>query len=147
MPSWFPGRRAGGAAEHLDVKELLTDGGAAVAAPLDLYAKLVGLPGKEDVAGEDVQSLYSAGDLDRIAAYCMTDVVQTWLLFLRWRLVEGSLTVDGYEESLASAREALPSLFARRLPGAQRAVLDGFLARCRGFLGAPRTNGEALRAG
>jgi predicted PolB exonuclease-like 3'-5' exonuclease len=147
IPSWFPGRRGGGAAEHLDLKDLLTGGGVSVAAPLDLYAKLVGLPGKEDVAGEDVQSLYSAGDLDRIAAYCMTDVVQTWLLFLRWRLVEGSLTADGYEESVASARDALPGLFARRLPGEQRSVLDGFLARCRGFLGAPRTNGAALRAG
>lgn len=147
IPSWSPGRRGAGAAEHLDLKDLLTADGAAVAAPLDLYAKLVGLPGKEDVAGEDVQSLYSAGDLDRIAAYCMTDVVQTWLLFLRWRLVEGSLTADGYEESIASARSALPALFARRLPPEQRSVLDGFLARCRGFLGTPRRGAEALRAG
>ena len=99
--------------------------GAAPAAPLDLYAKLVGLPGKEDVAGSDVQALYAQGALDRIAAYCMTDVVQTWLLFLRYRLVEGSLTPDGYEESVALAREALPALFARRLPPEERAVLDG----------------------
>jgi predicted PolB exonuclease-like 3'-5' exonuclease len=147
IPSWYPGRRGGGAAEHLDVKDLLTCGGAAVAAPLDLYAKLVGLPGKEDVAGEDVQSLYSAGAHDRIAAYCMTDVVQTWLLFLRWRLVEGSLTPDGYEESIASAREGLPLLFARRLPAEQRAVLEGFLARCGPFLHASRAEAAALRVG
>jgi predicted PolB exonuclease-like 3'-5' exonuclease len=146
VPSWLPGRRGGAAAEHLDLKDLLTADGAAVAAPLDLYAKLVGLPGKEDVAGEDVQTLYSAGGLDRIAAYCMTDVVQTWLLFLRWRLVEGSLTADGYDESIASAREALPALFARRLPEDQRALLDGFLARCGGFLGAPLTAAAALRS-
>jgi predicted PolB exonuclease-like 3'-5' exonuclease len=126
----------GAVAEHLDLKELLSAHGAAVAAPLDLYAKLVGLPGKEDVAGEDVQSLYSTGALDRIAAYCMTDVVQTWLLYLRWRRVEGSLTPDGYDESVASLRETLPALFARRLPPEQRAVLDGFLDRCAPFLGA-----------
>jgi 3'-5' exonuclease len=153
IPSWSPGRRGGGVAEHLDVKDLLTGGGVSVAAPLDLYAKLVGLPGKEDVAGEDVQSLYSAGAHDRIAAYCMTDVVQTWLLYLRFRLVEGSLTPDGYEESIASAREALPTLFARRLPAEQREVLDAFLARCRAFLGEVRAhrsngaNGEARQAG
>jgi predicted PolB exonuclease-like 3'-5' exonuclease len=134
IPGALPGGR-GGVAEHLDVKELLSGQGAAVAAPLDLYAKLVGLPGKEDVAGEDVQSLYSAGALDRIAAYCMTDVVQTWLLYLRWRRVDGSLTRDGYDESVASAREALPLLFARRLPPEQQAVLDGFLERCAPFLG------------
>ena len=147
IPSWSPGRRGGGAAEHLDVKDLLTGGGAAVAAPLDLYAKLIGLPGKEDVAGADVQTLYSAGDLDRIAAYCMTDVVQTWLLFLRWRLVEGALTPDGYEEAIASARAGLPALFARRLPSEQRVILEGFLARCGAVLGATRASAEALRTG
>lgn len=147
IPSWVPGRRAGGVAEHLDLKDLLTGDGAAVAAPLDLYAKLVGLPGKEDVAGEDVQSLYSAGAHDRIAAYCMTDVVQTWLLYLRWRLVEGSLTPDGYGESISSARAALPALFARRLPQEQRTILEAFLARCRRFLDEGRCDGEARRAG
>jgi predicted PolB exonuclease-like 3'-5' exonuclease len=143
MPGWFAARRGGALAEHLDVKEILSAQGAATAAPLDLYAKLVGLPGKEDVAGGDVQALYAAGALDRIAAYCMTDVVQTFLLFLRSRLVEGSLTPDGYAESAALAREALPALFARRLGAEERAVLDGFLQRCGPFFGAQR---QQLRA-
>ncbi len=130
--AWFAGPRGGG---HLDLKELLTAQGAAPAAPLDLYAKLVGLPGKEDVAGEDVQKLYAAGALDRIAAYCMTDVVQTYLLFLRFRLVEGSLTPDGYAESAELARHALPELFARKLRAGERSLLDGFLERCAPFFG------------
>ncbi len=127
--------RGGAVAEHQDLKEILSARGNAASAPLDLYAKLVGLPGKEDVAGEDVQALYAAGALDRIAAYCMTDVVQTYLLFLRLRLVEGSLTPDGYAESAEDARERLPALFARRLELAERAALDGFLERCAPFFG------------
>jgi 3'-5' exonuclease len=104
------------AGEHFDLRELLA--GQASSAPLDLYAKLVGLPGKEDVAGAHVQALYAGGELDRITAYCMTDVVQTFLLFLRHRLVDGGLTPDGYAESVESARQALPRIFARRLgPG------------------------------
>ncbi|WP_242394222.1 3'-5' exonuclease [Anaeromyxobacter oryzisoli] len=139
-PAWFaPARRTG--AGHHDVKELLA--GCATPAPLDLYAKLVGLPGKEDVAGGDVQALYATGALDRIAAYCMTDVVQTFLLFLRLRLVEGSLTPDGYAESAAGARQALPRLFARRLRPAERTALDGFLDRCARFFVA---TGEPARA-
>ncbi len=134
-----PGARPGEAiAEHLDLKELLSSDGAASAAPLDLYAKLVGLPGKEDVAGADVQALYAQGALDRIAAYCMTDVVQTFLLFLRHRLVEGSLTPDGYAESVAIARDHLPALFGRRLAAEQRDVLDAFVERCRPFFGGAR---------
>jgi predicted PolB exonuclease-like 3'-5' exonuclease len=134
-PAWFGGARRPGSPDHLDVKDLLSSHGAAPAAPLDLYAKLVGLPGKEDVAGADVQVLYGQGALDRIAAYCMTDVVQTWLLFLRYRLVEGSLTPDGFAETAAIARETLPGLFARRLRSAERALLDGFLERCGAFFG------------
>lgn len=132
-------RRAGG--HHFDMRELLA--GPASSAPLDLYAKLVGLPGKEDVAGADVQALYAAGNLDRIAAYCMTDVVQTYFLFLRHRLVEGALTQDGYAESVELAREALPKLFARRLGPGERAELEGFLDRCAPFFTTPEAG--ALR--
>jgi predicted PolB exonuclease-like 3'-5' exonuclease len=144
MPGWFGARRGGAIAEHFDLKEILSSQGAAGAAPLDLYAKLVGLPGKEDVAGADVQALYAEGALDRIAAYCMTDVVQTFLLFLRHRLVDGSLTPDGYAESADMARDALPATFARRLPPEQRAVLDGFVERCGPFFGGARTQLRAV---
>ncbi|HSN91325.1 MAG TPA: 3'-5' exonuclease, partial [Anaeromyxobacteraceae bacterium] len=141
-PAWFGGARRRGAG-HLDLKELLTTGGTSPAAPLDLYAKLVGLPGKEDVEGADVQELYGKGALDRIAAYCMTDVVQTYLLFLRYRLVEGSLTPDGYAESAEIARQALPALFARRLRPGERAALEGFLERCAPFFGEGRERRRA----
>jgi predicted PolB exonuclease-like 3'-5' exonuclease len=136
-PTWFTAARRGAGAEHWDLKELLA--AQATPAPLDLYAKLCGLPGKSDVAGADVQALYTEGALDRIAAYCMTDVVQTFLLFLRVRVVEGSLTPDGYAESAELAREALPRLFARRLRGGERAVLEGFLERCAPFFASPLT--------
>ena len=132
--TWFGSPLRAGT-DHHDLRELLA--GQAAAAPLDLYAKLVGLPGKEEVDGEDVQALYAAGDLDRIAAYCTTDVVQTYLLFLRFQLLQGGLTPDGYEESVAHARESLPRLLSRRLRPAERAALGGFLERCRAFLASP----------
>ena len=136
-PRWFQGAREDGSDGHLDLLDLLSNSRAAPAAPLDLYAKLVGLPGKEEVAGRDVQALYADAALDTIAAYCMTDVVQTWLLFLRYRLVEGSLTLDGYEASARSVREDLPGLFARRLGASERRLLDAWMDRCAAFLGEP----------
>jgi len=145
-PRWFAGARQAGSEGHLDVKELLAAPGASGAAPLDLYAKLVGLPGKEDVAGADVGALYAAGALDRIAAYCMTDVVQTFLLLLRHRLVDGSLSADGYAESAELVRERLPRLLARRLTAGERAPLEGFLARCAPFFGEPRRPARRRRA-
>jgi predicted PolB exonuclease-like 3'-5' exonuclease len=127
---YFRGGREPGSPEHLDLLDLLTNGRAAPGAPLDLYAKLLGLPGKEEVAGRDVHALYARGGLDRIGAYCMTDVVQTWLLFLRYRLVEGLLSQEGFRASLAQARDELPALFARRLGSGAQAILLPWLDRC-----------------
>lgn len=141
-PHWFREARDATSTAHLDLLELLSNSRAATAAPLDLYAKLLGLPGKEEVAGADVQAMYAEGELDRIAAYCMTDVVQTWLLFLRFRLLEGTLTADGYGASARAAREDLPRLFARLTAG-ERAVLDGYLDRCTRFFGEDRAEPSA----
>ncbi|MCX5730038.1 MAG: 3'-5' exonuclease [Deltaproteobacteria bacterium] len=134
-PRWFQGARAEGAEEHLDLLELLSNGRASPAAPLDLYAKLVGLPGKEEVAGRDVHSLYASGAIDRIAAYCMTDVVQTWLLFLRFRLVEGTLSREGYDASVRSVRDDLPPIARRSLAPGEVRLLDGWMERCAPFFG------------
>ncbi len=136
-PRWFQGARAEGAEEHLDLIELLSNGRVAPAAPLDLYAKLVGLPGKEEVAGRDVGSLYAEGALDRIATYCMTDVVQTWLLFLRYRLVEGTLDPPGYAESVASVRRDLPAVARRTLPDGEARLLEAWMDRSPRFFGEP----------
>lgn len=146
-PRWFTEARREGSPAHVDVKELLAGAGSGGAAPLDLYAKLVGLPGKVDVAGEDVGALYAAGAHDRIAAYCMTDVVQTWLLWLRHRLVDGSLSADGYEESAEAARARLPGLLASRLSSGEQASIAGFLQQCDPFFGvaAPQRR-RALQA-
>lgn len=135
-PRWFQGAREEGSPGHQDLLDLLTNRRAVPAAPLDLYAKLLGLPGKEEVAGRDVQALYAQGAVDRIAAYCMTDVVQTYLLFLRYRLLEGTIGETGYAESIRSAREGLPHLFAARLGPGERAVLEGYLDRCAPFFGS-----------
>ena len=137
-PRWFREGREPGATGHLDLLELLSNRRAAPTAPLDLYAKLLGLPGKVAVAGKDVQGLYAEGALDRIAAYCMTDVVQTWLVFLRWRLLEGTLSGEAYAAAVRAARRELPALFARLSPG-ERSVLEGYLGRCASFFGdSPR---------
>jgi predicted PolB exonuclease-like 3'-5' exonuclease len=132
-PGWFSHGRCASPDEHQDLYDLFSNDGAAPAAPLDLYAKLVGLPGKEDVAGKDVRGLYAAGALERIAAYCTTDVVQTWLLYLRFRLLQGTLAAAAYQRSVERVREELPALFARRFGAEERALLDAFLARCAPF--------------
>ena len=133
VPSWFSAGRQPLPEDHHDLFELLSNNGTAPSAPLDLYAKLIGLPGKEGVLGKDVALLYGRGELDTIAGYCMSDVVQTWLVYLRYRLLAGTISADSYRASVDSCRGRLPSLFAERLDPAAASLLTRFLERCEPF--------------
>jgi predicted PolB exonuclease-like 3'-5' exonuclease len=81
---------------HFDLCDWLADHGATRAGGLDAIARLIGLPGKVGVDGSQVEGLYAAGDLDAIEQYCLGDVAQTALLFLRFRLLQGQLAPDDY---------------------------------------------------
>src|SRR5262249_5112430 len=87
---------------HYDLYDFLTNCGMySVRGGFDLVAKLIGLPGKGDVAGGDVQSLWEAGRLAEIHAYCRRDVIQTYFLFLRLELMRGRITAEQHEAALA----------------------------------------------
>ena len=92
---------------HLDLCDWLADHGATRAGSLDALTKLIGLPGKVGVDGSQVAGLYEAGDQDAIDRYCLSDVAQTALLFLRFRLLQGALAPDRYRASAAALLDAL----------------------------------------
>ena len=90
---------------HYDLYDFLTNFGMArIRGGFHLLAQLVGLPGKGEVSGGDVQGLWEAGRHDDIANYCRRDVIQTYFLFLRVELMRGRLPVDRYERALEQAR-------------------------------------------
>jgi 3'-5' exonuclease len=92
---------------HLDLCDWLADHGASRAGKLDAIARLIGLPGKVGVDGSQVDGLYRAGQLASIQTYCLADVAQTALLFLRFRLLQGQLAPEGYREQTSALVEAL----------------------------------------
>ena len=57
-------------------------------------AKLLGKPGKMDTKGNMVQELYDKGDLTKIEDYCFGDVMDTYFVFLRWKVVRGMLSLE-----------------------------------------------------
>jgi 3'-5' exonuclease len=83
---------------HLDLCDWLADHGATRSGSLDAVARLVGLPGKIGVDGSQVEGLYRSGQLAAIQSYCLSDVVQTALVFLRFRLLQGVLTPKAFRE-------------------------------------------------
>jgi 3'-5' exonuclease len=93
-------------AYHIDLCDFLSNFGAAYRrSSLNVLAKLIGLPGKYTIAGDDVEYLFRQGRLKEINQYCMTDVLQTYLLFLRVELLCGKLDAGAYENAVAAARE------------------------------------------
>jgi len=63
--------------------------------------------GKLGVDGSQVEGLYRAGQLASIQSYCLADVAQTALLFLRFRLLQGQIAPDAYRERTAALLDAL----------------------------------------
>lgn len=92
---------------HLDLCDMLSDHGAARALSLDAVARLIGLPGKVGVDGSQVEGLFHAGQLDAIKSYCLADVVQTALVFLRFRLLQGALDPARYRTVVQALLESL----------------------------------------
>ena len=92
---------------HLDLCDWLADHGATRAGKLDAVARLIGLPGKIGVDGSQVEGLYQAGDLESIQRFCLADVAQTTLLFLRFRLLQGQLTPEAYRDCTGALLDAL----------------------------------------
>jgi predicted PolB exonuclease-like 3'-5' exonuclease len=92
---------------HLDLMDLLALYQPRSNAPLDAIAQLVGLPGKLGMSGAHVWDAFRAGKLEEIRCYCETDVVNTYLLFLRFQLMRGALNDGEYAAECDLVRDTL----------------------------------------
>jgi predicted PolB exonuclease-like 3'-5' exonuclease len=96
---------------HFDLHDFLTNHGASrLRGGLNLLSRLIGLPGKVDVSGADVQRLWESGEFDAVHRYCARDVIQTYFLLVRVEHLRGRLSADDVrriEEQTASFRGRL----------------------------------------
>jgi predicted PolB exonuclease-like 3'-5' exonuclease len=89
---------------HLDLMDVLAMYQPRANAPLDDMAKLCGFPGKLGMDGSKVLDAFQAGDIDTIRNYCETDVMNTWLVYLRFQKMRGTLGDAGYAAEIELAR-------------------------------------------
>ncbi len=92
---------------HIDLADLMTDYGASRMPSLDALAQLVGMPGKMQVDGSKVQSMFEQGRHEEIRDYCLHDVVQTTYVFLRAELLRGCLSPEVYRERASALWDTL----------------------------------------
>jgi predicted PolB exonuclease-like 3'-5' exonuclease len=115
-------------ARHTDLMDVLSGYQNRAFAPLDNLARLCGFAGKLGEDGSKVWSSFLEGRGEAVRAYCETDVVNTYLLFCRFRMIRGEWSEAHYREELAVVRDALSSMIGQEgvpLAGAHwRAFLD-----------------------
>jgi 3'-5' exonuclease len=92
---------------HTDLMDVLSGFQSRARVSLENAACLLGLPGKLGFSGAQVWGEWLAGDLVRIRRYCETDVLNTYLVYLRFDLMRGRLTPEHYAEELERVRAVL----------------------------------------
>lgn len=94
---------------HTDLKDVLASYNLAAAAPLNDIALLLGFPGKMGMDGSQVWDEYQAGNIKGIRDYCETDVLNTYLIYLRYQLMRGEINPDELEQEFILLRDTLES--------------------------------------
>lgn len=92
---------------HLDLMDVLALYQPRANAPLHEMARLCGFPGKRGLAGSMVWEEFCKGTVETIRNYCETDVLNTYLLFLRFQLMRGMLVRETYQAELEIVRTTL----------------------------------------
>ncbi len=118
LPAWFnvesrsfeQARNRYNIDRHIDLQDLFSNFSAMrVNGGLNLVSNLIDKPGKSGIDGSQVQDLYFDGYADRINDYCRCDVLDTYFVFLRTRVLIGRLSLADEETLVADAREMLES--------------------------------------
>lgn len=92
---------------HIDLMDVLAKYNGRGNAPLDEIAKLCGFPGKLGMDGSQVWPAWQAGQAQEIRAYCETDVMNTWLVYCRFRMLKGEIDSQAYDHEISLVRDFL----------------------------------------
>jgi predicted PolB exonuclease-like 3'-5' exonuclease len=105
---------------HIDLMDVIAGYQPGAKSSLDQVALLLGFPGKLGMSGSMVWDKYRQGLIEEIRNYCETDVLNTYLVYLRFQLMRGVVDRARYDDEVSRLRE--------KLAGEQAAHLQEFLA-------------------
>jgi predicted PolB exonuclease-like 3'-5' exonuclease len=94
---------------HTDLMDVLSGFQNRGRASLANVACLLQLPGKLGFDGSQVWDAWQGGNLAGIRRYCETDVLNTWLVYLRFALLRGQLSSEQHAAELAKVKQLLQS--------------------------------------
>ncbi|MEX2122540.1 MAG: 3'-5' exonuclease [Woeseia sp.] len=95
---------------HTDLMDVLSGFQPRGGAKLDQIAALLGFPGKLGMSGDKVWQCWLDGGIDEIRNYCETDVLNTWLIYLRFEYMRGKLDANDLSREFALVRSTLATM-------------------------------------
>ncbi len=109
---------------HTDLMDVMAGYQPRASAPLDQIASMCGFPGKMGMDGGQVWPAYAAGKIKQIRDYCETDVLNTYLVYLRFELNRGHIDTVRYQQRCEELKQYLVAM--------KQAHCDEFLANWAG---------------
>jgi predicted PolB exonuclease-like 3'-5' exonuclease len=92
--------------DALDLCDALASYAGSAKVKLDEISRIIGLAGKpQGLDGSKVEAMVAAGQIDEVARYCESDVLNTYRVWLVYELFRASLTAAQLEWSEAQLRE------------------------------------------
>lgn len=92
---------------HIDLMDVLAAYQMRASAKLDHIATMLGFPGKLGMDGSMVCETFLNGDINSIRNYCETDVLNTYLVFLRFELMRAKIYGKEYDRRCQQVRDYL----------------------------------------
>ncbi|MDT8404877.1 3'-5' exonuclease [Sulfuriflexus sp.] len=106
---------------HTDLMDVVAGYQPRANAPLDEIACMLGFPGKMGMDGSKIWDAFRNGEIAAIRNYCETDVLNTYLVYLRFELIRGNLLEEEYEAECKLLRDVLTESGAEHLHEFERA--------------------------
>ncbi len=95
---------------HIDLMDVLANFNPRASAKLDEIASMLGFPGKLGMDGSKVWGKFLDGGIREIRNYCETDVLNTWLVYLRFEYMRGNLDDKDLDREYALIRTTLETM-------------------------------------
>jgi predicted PolB exonuclease-like 3'-5' exonuclease len=92
---------------HIDLMDVLAGFQNRARAKLDAIATMLGFPGKMGMAGDKVWDCFRNGEIRKIRDYCETDVLNTYLVYVRFQFMRGVFDQTDLDNEYAVVRAAL----------------------------------------
>ncbi len=92
--------------KHIDLQDWISNYNAIrMNGGLNLLAKVLGKPGKMGTKGDEVYNMFRQGLIQEINDYCVHDVLDTYFVFLRTRVLLGEITISREQEIVAQTKK------------------------------------------